>query len=259
MTGGAAMTNPMDLSGRVAVVLGGSGGIGAATAQAFAAAGAAVVATYRSDRTGAEALVSALPGGGERSHAALPAAVEETPTLVALASEVERRFGRADVLVNAAGFTKAVPHADLDALDDGFIDRMFAVNWRGQFAAVRAFRRLLEANGDGLVVNISSIAGINGAGSNIAYGAAKAGMDVMTKSLARALAPAVRVMGVSPGVVDTGFVPGRDAAASAKLAQAIPLKRVASAEDVARAVLACATLLPYSTGSTVLVDGGRAL
>ncbi len=75
MTGGAAMTNPMDLSGRVAVVIGGSGGIGAATAQAFAAAGAAVVATYRSVRTGAEALVSALPGGVERSHAALPAAV----------------------------------------------------------------------------------------------------------------------------------------------------------------------------------------
>jgi 3-oxoacyl-[acyl-carrier protein] reductase len=80
------MTDPMDLSGRVAVVLGGSGGIGAATAQAFAAAGAAVVATYRSDRAGAEALVSALPGGGERDHAALPAAVEETPTLVALAA-----------------------------------------------------------------------------------------------------------------------------------------------------------------------------
>ncbi len=259
MSGGAAMTNPMDLSGRVAVVLGGSGGIGAATARAFAAAGAAVVATWRSDRAGAEALVSALPGGAARGHAALPAAVEETPTLAALATEVERRFGRADALVNAAGFTKAVPHADLDALDDDFIDRMFAVNWRGQFAAVRAFRRLLEASGNGLVVNISSIAGLNGAGSNIAYGAAKAGMDVMTKSLARALAPAVRVMGVSPGVVDTGFVPGRDAAANANIAPSIPLRRVATAEDVARAVLACATLLPYSTGSTVLVDGGRAL
>src|SRR5918998_2698636 len=243
------MTNPMDLTGRVAVVVGGSGGIGAATAQAFAAAGAAVVATYRSGRAGAEALVSALPGGAGRGHAALFAAVEETPTLAALAAEVQRRFGRADALVNAAGFTKAIPHADLDALDDEFIDRMFAVNWRGQFAAVRAFRRLLEANGSGLVVNISSIAGLNGAGSNIAYGAAKAGMDVMTKSLARALAPAVRVMGVSPGVVDTDFVPGRDAAANAKIAPSIPLRRVAMPEDVARAILACATLLPYSTGS----------
>jgi 3-oxoacyl-[acyl-carrier protein] reductase len=253
------MTEAMGLSGRVAVVIGGSGGIGAATARAFATAGAAVVATFRSDRAGAEALVSSLPGRAERGYAALPAAVEETPTLVALAAEVERRFGCADVLVNAAGFTKAIPHGDLDALDDAFIDRMFAVNWRGQFAAVRAFRRLLAANGNGLVVNISSIAGIGGAGSNIAYGAAKAGIDVMTKSLARALAPAVRVMAVSPGVVDTDFVPGRDATANAKIAPTIPLKRVAAADDVARAVLACATLLPYSTGSTVLVDGGRAL
>ena len=108
-------------------------------------------------------------------------------------------------------------------------------------------------------MTVSSIAGLNGAGSNIAYGAAKAGIDVMTKSLARALAPAIRVMAVSPGVVDTEFVPGRDAAANATIAPSIPLKRVATPDDVARAILACATQLPYSTGSTVLVDGGRAL
>lgn len=249
----------MDLSGRVAVIIGASGGIGSATARAFADAGATVVATWRSDQAGAETLVESLAGGPARRHLALPAAVEETATLVALAATVEQRFGRADVLVNSSGFTRAIPHGDLDALDDALIDRIFAVNWRGQFAAIRAFRPLLAAGGDGLVVNVSSIAGINGAGSNIAYGAVKAGVDVMTKSLARALAPAIRVMAVSPGVVDTGFVPGRDAAANAKIAPSIPLRRVATADDVAGAILACATLLPYSTGSTVLVDGGRAL
>ena len=250
------MHDPMSLSGKVAVVLGASGGIGAATARALAGAGATVVATWRSDTAAAETLAAALPGTG---HLALPAAVEDTPSLTELAATVERRLGRADILVNAAGFTKAVPHADLDALDDALIDRIFAVTWRGAFAAVRAFRPLLAAGGDGLVVTVSSIAGLNGAGSNIAYGAAKAGIDVMTKSLARALAPSIRVLAVSPGVVDTDFVPGRDAAANAKIAQGIPLRRVATPEDVARAVLACATLLPYSTGSTVLVDGGRAL
>ncbi|WP_163364040.1 SDR family NAD(P)-dependent oxidoreductase, partial [Klebsiella aerogenes] len=86
-------------------------------------------------------------------------------------------YGRADILVNSAGFTKPVPAGDLDALDDAFIDRMFQVNWRGQFAAIRAFRRLLEANGNGLVVNVSSIAALNGVGSNLAYAAVKAGMD----------------------------------------------------------------------------------
>ena len=113
------------------------------------------------------------------------------------------------MLVNAAGFTKPVPHADLDALDDALIDRMFAVNWRGQFAAIRTFAPMLKASGDGLIVSISSIAGQTGIGSSIAYCAVKAGIDVMTKSLARALAPEIRVMGVAPGVVDTGFVPGR--------------------------------------------------
>ena len=136
---------------------------------------------------------------------------------------------------------------------------MFEANWRGQFAAVRVFRKTLEASGRGLVVNVSSIAGQNGVGSNIAYCAVKAGIDVMTKSLARALAPAIRVMAVSPGVVATDFVPGRGAEALAKIAPTIPLKRVGTADDGARAILACATHLDYSTGSIVLVDGGRAL
>lgn len=242
----------VSIEGKVAVVLGGSGGIGAATARVLAAAGASVVATWRSDQAAAEAVLASLPGSG---HRAFPAAVEDSASLAALAAGLDA----CDILVNTAGFTKMIPHGDLDALDDDFIDRMFQVNWRGAFAAVRAFRPLLEAKGDGLVVTVSSIAAFNGAGSNVAYGAVKAGIDVMTKSLARALAPKVRVMAVSPGVVDTGFVPGRDAAANAKLATMIPLKRVASAEDVADAILAIATLLPYSTGSTVVVDGGRAL
>jgi 3-oxoacyl-[acyl-carrier protein] reductase len=163
------------------------------------------------------------------------------------------------VLVNTAGFTKPVPHADLDALDDELIDRMFAVNWRGQFAAVRTFAPMLKASGDGLVVSVSSIAGSTGAGSSIAYCAAKAGIDIMTKSLARALAPEIRVLGVSPGVVDTGFVPGRGADFNAKTGASTPLRRVALAEDVAQAILACATHLGFSTGSNIVVDGGRML
>src|SRR5215213_4238694 len=103
-------TSLLDLSGKVAVVLGGSGGIGAATARALAGVGATVVATWRRDGAAAEALVASLPGAG---HLALPATVEETPSLVALAAAVERQLGRADMLVNAAGFTRAVPHADL--------------------------------------------------------------------------------------------------------------------------------------------------
>ncbi|WP_338664582.1 SDR family oxidoreductase [Pararoseomonas sp. SCSIO 73927] len=243
------------LRGSTAVIIGGSGGIGAATARCLAGAGAAVVVTYRGGEAAARALVADLPGEG---HAALPASVEDSASLNALAAKVTEAQGRCDILVNSAGFTRAVPHGDLDALDDAFLDRMWAVNWRGPFAAVRAFRPLLEAS-EGLVVNISSIGGLNGSGSNLAYAALKAATDSMTKSLARALAPKVRVMSVSPGVVETGFVPGRGPEQNAKIAPSIPLKRVALPEDVAEAVLACATLLTYSTGSVLLVDGGRAL
>ena len=244
------------LANKVAVVIGGSGGIGAAAAQALAAEGARVVVTWRSGEAAANALLAGLPGEG---HLARRAVIEDSATLTALAGEVERAFGRCDILVNTAGYTKPIPIGDLDALTDEFIDDMFKVNWRGQFAAIRAFAPLLKASGDGLIVNVSSIAGLNGVGSNLAYAAIKAGIDTMTKSLARALAPAVRVMAVSPGVVATDFVPGRDAAALEKVAGTIPLKRVATAEDVGRAIAACATHLTYSTGSLIIVDGGRAL
>ena len=245
------------MNGKIVLIVGGSGGIGAASARLFAEAGATVAITHRPGKPEAgQAVVAGLPGEG---HAAFPADVADTPSIVALQEAIAGKYGRLDVLVNTAGFTKPIPHADLDALDDALIDQMFAVNWRGQFATVRAFAPMLKASGEGLIVFISSIAALNGNGSSIAYCAVKAGTDVMVKSLGRALAPEVRVMGVSPGVVATGFVPGRGEEFNAKTASTTPLKRVATAEDVASAVLACATHLRFSTGTTIVVDGGRSL
>jgi 3-oxoacyl-[acyl-carrier protein] reductase len=244
--------NDLPLKDKVAVIAGGTGGIGRATARRLAAAGARVVVLYRDNEQGANELLAQLPGQG---HGALFAAIEDSATLVQAAARVASEWGRADILVNAAGFTKPIPHADLDALDDELIDRMFAVNWRGQFAAIRAFTPLLRASGSGLIVNISSIA----ASSNVAYCAAKAGMDIMAVSLGRALAPEIRVLNVSPGVVDTQFVPGRDQAWNAKQASTTPLKRIGTPDDIAAAVEACATTLVFSTGTTIHVDGGRRL
>jgi 3-oxoacyl-[acyl-carrier protein] reductase len=250
------MTN--SLEGRLALIIGGSGGIGAATVRLFAGEGARIVITHTArSAVSAATLVESLPGTG---HLALPANVADTASLLALRDMVRGRCGEVlNVLVNAAGFTKPVPHTDLDALDDALIDRMFAVNWRGQFATIRTFAPMLKASGDGLIVSISSIAAQTGTGSSIAYCAVKAGIDVMTKSLGRALAPEIRVMGVAPGVVDTSFVPGRSADFNTKTAAATPLRRIASPTDVAEAVLACATSLRFSTGTTVVVDGGRSL
>lgn len=244
------------LARKVAVVCGGSGAIGASTARLLAEAGATVVAGYNRSPAKAVALATGLPGDG---HTALAAPMADSAALGLLAGDVEARFGRADILVNAAGMTRPVPHGDLDGLTDELIDEVFAVNWRGPFAAVRAFRPLLAASGDGLVVNVSSIAATTGMGSSVAYVGAKAGLDAMTVSLARALAPAIRVVAVSPGVVDTDFVPGRGADFNAKVAATTPLKRLATAEDVAKAILATATHLTFTTGSILQVDGGRHL
>lgn len=136
---------------------------------------------------------------------------------------------------------------------------MFIANWRGPFSTIRAFAPLLRASGHGLVVNISSIAGSTGNGSNIAYCGAKAGLDMMAISLGRALSPHIRVINVSPGVVDSDFVPGRDTAWNDKQAATTPMKRIGQADDIAAAVEACATTLLFSTGTTIQVDGGRHL
>ena len=168
-------------------------------------------------------------------------------------------YGKVDLLVNNAGITRFVPHDDLDALDDELIDRIFRVNWRGAFAAIRAFRALLARDGGGLVVNISSTGGISGIGSNVAYCASKAAMNVMTKSLARALAPDIRVLAIAPALVEGAYAASFDPEwRRAQLEQA-PMGRLVTAEDVANAVLAATSLLTFSTGSVIVVDGGRLL
>ena len=244
------------LQGKVAVILGGTGGIGVATAQRFAAAGATVVVCGQSDIQKAQRVVESLPGLG---HVAKQVTITDSDSLAALADEVRSTFGRADILVNTAGFTKPVKHGDLDALTDELIDEIMKVNWRAQFAAIRAFRTLLDESGAGLVVNVSSISATTGVGSNIAYCAAKAGLDIMAASLGRALAPRIRVLNVSPGVVDTSFVPGRGVDFNDKVAATTPLGRIGTPDDIADAIEACATHLKFSTGVTIVVDGGRRL
>jgi 3-oxoacyl-[acyl-carrier protein] reductase len=185
--------------------------------------------------------------------------VTDNAALQALAAHIEATAGRLDILVNCAGTTRFVEHADLDALDDALIDEILATNVRGPLAAVRALRPLLRANGDGLVVNISSIAATTAMGSNIMYCASKAALDNMTKSLARALAPAIRVVSVAPGLVDTEFVRGLDQAWRDSQAARTPLQRLAEPDEIARAVGAVATHLTFSTGTVIAVDGGRPL
>ena len=244
------------LDGQVAVITGGLGAIGTAVAHRLAALGARIVLLQRQPPEAAQGALAALPGSG---HFAVSASVTDSASLAQAAAAVQETTGGATMLVNCAGFTKPVPAQDLEALDDALIDELFAVNWRGTFASIRAFAPQLRSRGDAVVVNVSSIAAFTGMGSNLAYAAAKAGIDALTKALARTLGPQVRVLAVSPGVVDTDFVPGRDATFNERVGATLPLKRVGVADDVAAAVQACCTLLRYATGSIVVADGGRHL
>ncbi len=248
--------NTTSLQGRVAVVTGAAGGIGSSITERLAEAGCNVVLTYRSSRDEAEALAEKLPG---ENHSVLPLDVGDSSSANALAEEVKTRYGRLDLLVNNAGTTRYVAHDDLDGLDDDLIDQVFRVNWRGAFACVRAFKDLLMNGDGGLVVNISSIAGTTGEGSNVAYCASKAALDSMTRSLARALAPKIRVVSVAPGLVEGDYAQKLDPEWRQAQIDNTPLHRLAEAEDVANAVLALATLLPFTTGNIIHVDGGRPL
>ena len=252
---------PYSLQGRVAVVTGGSSGIGAATVRRLAEAGATVGIGYNTGRDRAEALAASLPatslvGDG---HIVLHMPMLDSAAIRAAAAEVQARLGGAAVLVNSAATTRAVPHGDLDAMDDETFDRILMTNVRGPFATIRAFAPMLRASGDGVVVNISSLAAINGLGSSVAYCASKAGLDTMAMSLARVLAPEVRIIGISPAAVATDFVPGRDPAVVRRTAAATPLRIVCEPDDVALAAMAAITGLRLSTGTTLLVDGGRHL
>ena len=250
------MPDQQQLRGKVAVVTGGSSGIGAASVRMLAEEGASVVVGYHNGADRAQAIIAKLPGN---SHRAMRIVLEDSATMRKAADEVRSTFGRADILVNSAGFTKPVPHGDLDALDDALLDRMLIANVRGPFAMTRAFVPLLRESGDGVVVNVSSIAGFTGSGSSIAYCGAKAALDNMTIALARVLGPQVRLLCVSPGAVNTDFVAGRDLAQLQKLAQATPIKRVVEPDDVARTVMACVLYLKTSTGVKIVCDGGRFL
>jgi 3-oxoacyl-[acyl-carrier protein] reductase len=249
------------MKGKVALVTGGAGGIGSAICTRLAQAGASVVVGYRNSASKAQTLVEGLTGG---PHSVMQVDVTDSASLTRLAGKIEAHFGRLDVLVNCHGVTTFVAHHDLDSLSDEWIERIFSTNWRGSFACVRALKPLLlttaQNNGEtSVIVNISSVAGVTGMGSNVAYCASKAALDSMTRSLGRALAPHIRVMSVSPGLVLGEYAAKADPAFVKAQTDATPLKKLAVPDNVADAVLAVCTMLKSSTGNIVPVDGGRPL
>jgi len=250
----------MDLAGRVAIVTGGGTGIGRATALRLAKSGAkAVVVNYSRSAAEAEATagdVRAL-GADAITHRSDVADEAQVKRLVAAAVD---RFGGLDVLVNNAGTTHFIPHADLDALTDEVWNDILGVNLKGTFYCCRAAAPELKKTG-GAIVNIASIAAHRASGSSIAYAVSKAGVVQLTRALALALAPEVRVNSVSPGLVSSTWFSSRfgDEAAAAQeesFAKQTPVQKIATPDDVARAVIA---LLENDliTGQDLVIDGGK--
>jgi 3-oxoacyl-[acyl-carrier protein] reductase len=252
---------------KVVLVTGGAGEIGSAICKIFADNNYAVVASYRSDEAKAQRLLNELNKINDKQHSIIKAQTTNASEVNALRDYMLSTYGKLDVLVNNAGITTPVAHDDLEGLTDEWIDNIMATNFRGSFAMVRAMKDLLiksydeayDKRNSSLVVNISSIAGIYGIGSNVAYCASKAALDSMTRSLARVLAPAIRMVSVSPGFVEGEYTKNFDPSFLESQKNNTPLGRFATGEDVAKAVFALTDSLSFTNGGIVTVDGGRLL
>jgi len=244
------------MQNQVAVVTGAAGGIGSVICRRVAEAGAKVVLVDIKEPAEMQSLATSLPGEG---HFISQTFIDNSESCAQLANRLAYEFGSLDLLVNCAGITTPVPHDDLESLTDEWIDRIFRVNWRGAFAMIRALKPLLEKKDSSTIINISSIAGVTGVGSNVAYCASKAALDSLTRSLGRALAPNIRVVSVSPGYVFGEYAKRFDPAYIQQQVDATPLQRLATPEDVAETVWAVHTKLTMMTGNIVPVDGGRPL
>lgn len=246
----------MELKNKVALITGGGTGIGRAIGLAFAKEGASIAINY--SRSENEALTTAkeITDLGV-SAMTIKADVSNDDQVHNMVKKVADKFGRLDILVNSAGTTTFVEASDLEGLTEEIWDRTIDVNLKGTFFCCRAVVPIMKSVDGGSIINISSIAGITGVGSSMAYSASKAGVICLTKSLARTLAPDIRVNTIAPGFVDSRWTEGWDEYRKMHISST-PMKRVAKPEDVAVSALYLVHS-DFVTGQVIVVDGGKSI
>lgn len=250
----------MDVKGKAALVTGAASGIGQATALRLGAAGCSVAVNYSQSVEPAEATVAQLIELGVNA-VAVQGNVADDGDCRRVVDETVKAFGRLDVLVNSAGTTVFVDHSDLEGVGLEDWEHLFAVNTIGPFQMMRAAAEHLRADGGGDVVNISSVAGVAGIGSSIPYCASKAALNSLTLTMARVLAPEVRVNAVAPGFVTGRWFKEKQSVEVhdrlvAALEESTPLKAVCTPDDVARTVMSFITANDLATAQIQVLDGG---
>jgi 3-oxoacyl-[acyl-carrier protein] reductase len=243
----------MDLRGKTAIVTGGGTGIGRAVSLELARLGASVAVNYsRSEKDARQTAADIVAGGG--TAIAVRADVSVEADVRAMASTAVSSLGGIDLLVNNAGTTRYIPLSDLESVTDQIWDEILGVNLLGAFRCARAVAPYMLERGGGAICNVTSVAGLTGDGSSLPYAVSKAALNGLTRSLAKALAPTIRVTAVAPGIVHTRWVAGREAHVE-RLSKASLLRRTASPEDVAQMVGAL-LMQDAVTGQVIPVEGG---
>jgi 3-oxoacyl-[acyl-carrier protein] reductase len=249
----------MELEGRAAIVTGGGTGVGAATARALAKRGCAVLVNYSRSKDAAEQVAAEVEEAGAKALA-FQCDVADDAACRAMVATAHKAFGRLDVLVNNAGVTTFIPHANLEDVSDEVWRSILDVNLTGPFHCARAARTALEESGGGEIVNVSSIAGIAAQGSSIPYCASKAALNNLTVTLARVMAPKIRVNAVAPGFIDGSWLREGlgDAFEAVKRVyqERAALGVVCTPEDVAAGILALIEGPDLVTGHVLPVEGG---
>jgi 3-oxoacyl-[acyl-carrier protein] reductase len=247
----------MDLRGTVALVTGGNGGLGQRICHALAKEGAHIAVMYAQSRDQAEGVARELTSSYQINAAAFACDITDPAAVDKLVTDVAKRLGRIDILINDAAYNKSVPFTDLDNLTQELWDKIIAVNLTGPMRLTKAVAPIMKAQGRGRIVNIASVAGLSPTGSSIAYAVSKAGLIHLTRCMAVALAPETLVNCVAPGLLE-----GTRATANllpevvTRNASASLLRKPADKDDCADMVVTmCRT--ETMTGQTIVIDSGR--